>query len=55
VRGCNNKLDETGRPVEYCDWQQGRCPMQKRAVNKYEIWLILGMALCIAMLIAAIA
>lgn len=29
VRGCHNKLDPMGMPIEYCDYQQGRCPMQK--------------------------
>ena len=29
VRGCRKKLDSMGVPVEYCDYQQGRCPMQK--------------------------
>jgi len=29
VRGCRNQLDPMGVPVEYCDYQQGRCPMQK--------------------------
>lgn len=33
VDGCNRQLDENGYPVEYCDWQQGRCPMQKKAFD----------------------
>jgi hypothetical protein len=32
VRGCRHKLDDAGTPVEYCDYQQGRCPMQRRYV-----------------------
>lgn len=27
VRGCNKKLDSDNVPIEYCDFQQGRCPM----------------------------
>jgi hypothetical protein len=27
VRGCRKKLDSDNIPVEYCDYQQGRCPM----------------------------
>jgi hypothetical protein len=33
VEGCNKQLDHMGVPVEYCDWQQGRCPMQKKAFD----------------------
>jgi hypothetical protein len=39
VEGCNKQLDHMGVPVEYCDWQQGRCPMQKKAFdwnNKFD-------------------
>ncbi len=39
VKDCNNKLDNRGYPVEYCDWQQGRCPHQKKAFdwnNKFD-------------------
>ena len=39
VDGCSKQLDETGWPVEYCDYQQGRCPMQKKAFdwnNKFD-------------------
>lgn len=32
VRGCRHKLDDAGEPVEYCDYQQGRCPMQRRTM-----------------------
>ena len=32
IEGCNKQLDN-GVPVEYCDWQQGRCPMQKKAFD----------------------
>ena len=34
VIGCKNKLDKNGKPIAYCDWQQGRCPMQKK---KFDI------------------
>jgi len=27
VNGCGRQLDAYGFPVEYCDYQQGRCPM----------------------------
>lgn len=54
VRGCTNKIDDSGYPEVYCDYQQGRCPMQRRLTGKVEIWLTLGMALCIAILLAAI-
>jgi hypothetical protein len=33
VEGCNRQLDEYGYPVEFCDWQQGRCPMQKQKLD----------------------
>jgi hypothetical protein len=39
VQGCNRQLDEHGSPVEYCEYQQGRCPMQKKAFdwnNKFD-------------------
>lgn len=39
VGGCNRQLDHNGIPVEYCDYQQGRCPMQKKAFdwnNKFD-------------------
>ena len=39
VEGCNKQLDFNGFPLEYCDWQQGRCPMQKKAFdwnNKFD-------------------
>lgn len=29
VHGCRKKLDSDNVPVEYCDYQQGRCPMYK--------------------------
>ena len=47
VRGCNKKLDSDNLPVEYCDFQQGRCPMYPkpkfnlRAVIAYAIIYIL--------------
>lgn len=39
VLGCKNQLDNDGVPVEYCEYQQGRCPMQKKAFdwnNKFD-------------------
>ena len=27
IRGCRQKLDSDNVPIEYCDYQQGRCPM----------------------------
>ena len=33
VEGCIKQLDHIGDPVEYCDYQQGRCPMQKKAFD----------------------
>jgi hypothetical protein len=27
VHGCRKKLDSDNIPIEYCDYQQGRCPM----------------------------
>ena len=39
VEGCDNQLDDTGRPNRYCTYQQGRCPMQKKAFdwnNKFD-------------------
>ena len=53
VRGCRNELDDTGFPVKYCDYQQGRCPMQRpnRDTPHWVIAsiLVLGLALAIAM------
>ena len=33
LHGCERQLDENGYPLEYCDWQQGRCPMQKQKLD----------------------
>ena len=33
VHGCRQVLGDDGRPLEYCDWQQGRCPMQKHKLD----------------------
>lgn len=44
VRGCRQKLDSEGHPLEFCDWQQGRCPMQKKAFdwnNKFDRFSLL--------------
>lgn len=31
VQGCRKKLDSDNIPIEYCDYQQGRCPMYPKA------------------------
>lgn len=39
---CNKELGIDKRPVEYCDYQQGRCPHQKHAFdwnNKFDRFL----------------
>jgi len=47
VSGCNKKLDSHNIPLEYCDFQQGRCPMYPkpefnlRAAIPYAIIYIL--------------
>jgi len=41
VDGCNRQLDHNGYPVEYCDYQQGRCPMQKEQLS-FKGHLFLG-------------
>lgn len=53
VRGCRKKLDENGIPLEYCDYQQGRCPMQRqnREVPKYVLTSILISCIVIAVLL----
>jgi len=36
---CSKELGADGRPVTYCDWQQGRCPHQKHRFdwnNKFD-------------------
>ena len=30
---CNKELDNAGNPIQYCDYQQGRCPKQKHSFN----------------------
>ena len=52
VRGCAKKLDETGFPVDYCDYQQGRCPMQRPNRDAPQ-WIIA--AIIITGLLMAIA
>ena len=56
VRGCRHKLDDDGYPVEFCDYQQGRCPMQKqnRGPAPWEIWALIIFALIVAAVTAAI-
>jgi len=39
VIGCQNRLDSNSVPIMYCEYQQGRCPMQKKAFdwnNKFD-------------------
>lgn len=39
VLGCKKQLDSDGVPIRYCDYQQGGCPMQKKAFdwnNKFD-------------------
>lgn len=50
VHGCHNKLDDTGFPVKYCDYQQGRCPMQRpnRDVPQWVIAAIIVTGLLMA-------
>jgi hypothetical protein len=43
VHGCNRQLDHDGRPVEYCDYQQGGCPMQKQKLDATGHAVIIGM------------
>lgn len=36
---CDKELGIDNRPVSYCEWQQGRCPHQKKAFdwnNKFD-------------------
>jgi hypothetical protein len=33
VGGCNKQLDEYGWPIEYCEYQQGRCPHKKAKLS----------------------
>lgn len=33
VGGCETPLNEEGYPVQYCEYQQGRCPIQKKAFD----------------------
>lgn len=45
VGGCDRQLDEHGLPVEYCDYQQGRCPMYKQKID------FVGIATVVVMLV----
>ena len=52
VRGCTKKLDVNGFPLEYCDYQQGRCPMQRQN-RDLPNWvaaaiLVIGIAVAVA-------
>ena len=57
VEGCNKQLDHIGIPVEYCDWQQGRCPMQKKAFdwnNKFDRFAALVLVPIVALILLAV-
>jgi hypothetical protein len=43
VEDCTKKLDDRGRPLEFCDYQQGRCPMQKHTLDVVGVAVIIGM------------
>lgn len=45
VRGCRHKLDFMGVPIEYCDYQQGRCPMQKKPELSVKAQIIMSVAI----------
>jgi hypothetical protein len=42
VEGCSRQLDEFGRPVEFCEYQQGACPQQKL---RLALWMELAITL----------
>jgi hypothetical protein len=41
VGGCDKQLDEYGWPIEYCEYQQGRCPHKKAKLSN-EKCIIFG-------------
>ncbi len=51
VRGCRKKLDSDNIPIEYCDFQQGRCPMYK---SKIEVNPIIFYVLIFAIMLGVI-
>lgn len=54
IRGCHKKLDSNGFPVEYCDFQQGRCPMQNKPIKEYSkvfLYTTLTIYTCLLILI----
>lgn len=57
VKDCNHKLDPQGYPVEYCEYQQGRCPMQKKAFdwnNKFDRFSALVLVPLMLLFVAAV-
>ena len=40
---CNKELGADGRPVDYCEWQQGGCPHQKQKLDVAGHLVIVGM------------
>ncbi len=51
VHGCRKPLDETGFPKEYCDYQQGRCPMQ-RSNRDAPQWVIVLVGIVTAVVLS---
>ncbi len=57
ISGCRNKLDSDNIPVEYCDFHQGRCPMQKKAFdwnNKLDRFYVLVLVPILLSLVATV-
>ena len=42
VQGCRKKLDSNNLPLEYCDYQQGRCPMYKAEFTFLAAMIYIG-------------
>lgn len=51
VEGCNRQLDHHGYPVEYCDYQQGGCPMQKKNLDTVGYIVLAGMYLLLFLIL----
>lgn len=56
VSGCHHKLDFMGVPIEYCDYQQGRCPMQKKPElsTKAQVFMTLSILVFVCIVIAIV-
>ena len=54
VEGCTKQLDSNNTPVDFCDYQQGRCPMQKKAFDinnpfdRFSLFVLVPIMLLIA-------